>query len=82
MTSMTKDKLEEIMNTLPDNMSEGELCALTLTIYSTYIKDTASIISELVATIYTFASSRGISDELIGIGLRMSADGFDKKKKH
>ena len=82
MTSITKDKLEEIMKTLPDNMSEQELCALTLIIYSTYIKDTASIISELVATIYTFARSHGISDKVIGIGLRMSADSFDKKKKH
>lgn len=82
MTNMTQEKFHEVMDALPDNMSASELCALTLSIYDAYIQDVPEIISELIAVIYTFGRSHGMSDHIISMGLRMTADGFDPKTKH
>lgn len=82
--NMTEKHLDAVMAALPDNMDEGELCALTLTVYSAYVDDPADVISSLIATVYTYGLSRGMSRETMSAGLRMSADLHDKnlKKNH
>lgn len=72
--NMTDELLEDIFKVLPGKLDEGELCALTLSIYSTYIDDPNTILSELLGLVYTFGISAGASRKLISAGLRMMAD--------
>lgn len=72
--NMTDEQLDEIMDAMPDEMSEAELCALTLTIFSAYCESEAEIIPALIATIYTFGMSQGLSRKTISAGLRNTAD--------
>jgi hypothetical protein len=74
---MTDKHLDAVMSALPDDLSEGELCALTLTIYSAFIEDHAAIISELVTAIYCVGETSGMSQKTISLGLRMTADMYD-----
>ena len=76
-TNMTDAQLDAIMDALPDEMSEAELCALTLTMFSAYCEKGADIIPALLATIYTFGLSIGMSREAISRGLRTTADMSD-----
>jgi hypothetical protein len=78
--NMTDKHLDAVMSALPDELSEAELCALTLTLYSAFIDDPAEIISELLTAIYCFGESRGMSKKTISIGLRLSADMHDAKQ--
>jgi hypothetical protein len=82
--NMTEKHLADVMAALPDNMSEGELCALTLTVYSAYVNDPADVISSLIAAVYTYGQTQGMSSKTVSAGLRMSADLHDEnlKKKH
>lgn len=80
--NLTDAHMDAIMSALPDDMDEAELCALTLSIYDAYIQDVPEVISELIALIYTFCRSHGMSDHIISMGLRMTADAFDPKTKH
>jgi hypothetical protein len=75
--NMTDAHLKALLNALPDEMSEDELCATTLTIYSVFMDDPAQIISELIATIYTLGKTSGMSHKDISLGLRASADVYD-----
>jgi hypothetical protein len=75
-SNMTEAHLDAVMDALPDEMSEAELCALTLTIYSAYLDDMPSVISSLIAAIYTYGETRGLSAEAISFGLRMTADTY------
>ena len=75
--NMTDKHLDAVMSALPDDLDEGELCALTLTIYSAFIDDTADIMSALISAIYTFGACRGMSDEKISRALRGMADLWD-----
>ena len=68
--NMTDKHLDAVMSALPDDLSEGELCALTLTIYSAFIDDHASIISELVTAIYCVGETSGMSRSNISRALR------------
>lgn len=79
--NMTKEHLDAVIAALPDNMDEGELCALTLTVYSAYVDEPADVISSLIATVYTYGLSRGISRKTMSAGLRMSADLHDENQK-
>ena len=79
-TNMTDAQLDAIMDALPDEMSEAELCALTLTMFSAYCEKGADIIPALLATIYTFGLSIGMSREAISRGLRVTADLNDTDK--
>lgn len=72
--NMTPEKLDEIMSMLPENMDEAEISALTLTIHSTYTEEPGDIIFNLIATIYSFGLSIGLSYETISEGLRRTAD--------
>jgi hypothetical protein len=75
--NMTDAHLAAVMDAMPDELSEAELCALTLTLYSAFIDDPAEIISELLTAIYCFGESRGMSKKTISIGLRLSVDMHD-----
>jgi len=75
--NMTDEHIEAMMDALPDELSEAELCALTLTIYSAFIDDPAQIMSELVAMIYTFGQNIGMSRKGISLGLRASVAAYD-----
>jgi hypothetical protein len=77
--NMTEKHLADVMAALPDKMDEGELCALTLTVYSTYQNDPADVISSLIAAVYTYGACRGMSSKTVSAGLRMSADLHDTK---
>ncbi len=82
--NMTDEHMDAVMSALPDEMDVSELCALTLTIHSAYLDDTADIMSALISAIYTFGACRGMSDEKISMGLRWTADLHDEnlKTKH
>jgi hypothetical protein len=75
--NMTDAHLQAVMDSLPDELSEAELCALTLTLYSAFIDDPAEIISELLTAIYCFGESRGMSKKTISLGLRMTAEMYE-----
>jgi hypothetical protein len=77
--NMTEDHLDAVFDALPKEMSSGELCALTLAVYSTYLEDTGEIMTELVSTIYTLGISSGISRESVSEGLRRIADMYDEE---
>jgi hypothetical protein len=78
--NMTDAHLTAVIDALPDEMDEAELCALTLTIYSAFIDDPAQIISELLTAIYCFGESRGMSQKTISLGLRLSVDMHEAKQ--
>ena len=75
--NMTDKHLDAVMSALPDDLDEGELCALTLTIYSAFIDDHAAIISELVTAIYCVGETSGMSRSNISRALRGMADLWD-----
>lgn len=75
--NMTDKKLEEIFAVLPNDMTEAELCAMTLTIHSTFLKGPAEIIPALIHTIYTYGMAAGMSVKSISDGLRATADSID-----
>ena len=76
--NITEEKLDEIMAALPDKMEEAEISALTLTIHNAYLDEPAEIINNLIATIYSYGMSIGISYPLISEGLRRTADMQDE----
>jgi hypothetical protein len=76
--NMTDVHLAAVMKALPDELDEAELCALTLTIYSVYMDEPAEIITNLIATIYSYGISVGISQGSISEGLRRSASLHDE----
>jgi hypothetical protein len=79
--NMTEKHLADVMAALPDKMDEGELCALTLTVYSAYVNDPAEVISSLIAAVYTYGAVKGFSAKTMSAGLRMSADLHDENPK-
>lgn len=80
--NMTPEKLDEIMATMPNNMDEGELCALTLTIHNAYMDNPGKIINNLLTTVYSYGLSIGLSYETISAGLRHTADIYDEEHKN
>jgi len=79
--NMTDEHMDAVMSALPDEMDVSELCALTLTIHSAYLDDTAEIMSALISAIYTYGACRGMSSKTVSAGLRMSADLHDENPK-
>ena len=75
--NMTDAHLQAVIDALPDELSEAELCALTLTLYSAFIDDTPKIIHELITAIYCFGESNGMNQKTISLGLRRTADMYD-----
>ena len=80
--NMTEETLEKVFDVLPDKMDDGELCALTLSIYSSYIDDESRIMTELLTLIYAFGRSMGLSKGAISEGLRRMADLYDEETVH
>lgn len=76
--NITGEKLDEIMAVLPDKMEEAEISALTLTIHNAYLEEPAEIINNLIATIYSYGMSIGLSYPSISEGLRRTADMWDE----
>jgi hypothetical protein len=77
---MTDVHLAAVMSALPDDLNEGELCALTLTIYSAFIDNHSAIISELVTAIYCVGEVNGISRSNISRALREIAALWDARE--
>lgn len=80
--NMTPEKLDEIMEALPENMDDEELCALTLTIHTAFVDNPSEVITGLISTIYTYGMSIGLSRESISEGLRRTADFYDEETVH
>ena len=80
--NMTEETLDAVFNVLPEKMDDGELCALTLSIYSAYIDDESKIMGELVTLLYTFGISTGLSKAVISKGLRKMADLYGEETVH
>ncbi len=80
--NMTPEKLDEIMATLPDSMDEPEICALTLTIHNAYLEGPGEIIHNLIAAVYSYGLSIGLSYETISEGLRHTADMYEEDYKN
>jgi hypothetical protein len=78
--NMTDVHLAAVMSALPDDLDEDELCALTLTIYSAFIEDHASIISGLVNAIYCVGETSGMSRSNISRALREMAALWDLRQ--
>jgi hypothetical protein len=76
--NMTDAHLQAVMDALPDTLSEGELCALTLTIYSALIDSPAEIMSCLISAFFTLGEAHDVSNENICLCLRMAADLHEK----
>ena len=79
--NMTQEHLDAVMDALPDELSVGELCALTLTIYNAFLDDPVEVTSELITSIYIYGESRGISSDRISLGLRLTADMHDEQQR-
>ena len=77
--NMTVAHLEAVMAAMPEKMDAAELCALTLTIHSSYLDTQVDIISALISTINTYGASQEISSEVISYSLRLTADLHDEK---
>jgi pyruvoyl-dependent arginine decarboxylase (PvlArgDC) len=77
--NMTKEHLEAVFKALPENLDDGELCAITLSIYSEYRDGPGEIISALISTIYTLGLYWGMSRETVSEGLRKTADMYDEE---
>ena len=77
--NMTEEHLDAVFAALPKEMSNGELCALTLAVYSTYLKEPGEIMDGLISTIYTLGICWGISRESVSEGLRRMADMYDEE---
>ena len=77
--NMTEEHLDAVFKVLPENLSNGELCALTLAVYSTYLEEPGDIMAELISTIYTLGLYWGMSRETVSEGLRKTADMYDEE---
>ena len=80
--NVTSEKLAEIMATMPENMEEAEICALTLTIHNAYLEGPGEIIHNLIAAVYSYGLSIGLSYESISEGLRHTADMYEEDYKN
>lgn len=77
--NMTKEHLKAIFDALPEQMGEGELCALTLTLHDAFLDKPQDIITNLISTIYTFGMSQGLPTAAISEGLRGAARIYDEE---
>ena len=80
--NMTEAHLDAVMSALPNEMEEGELCALTLTIYSAYNNDTVAISAALLKNFQTYAMSRGVPVENVALALHMAADAMGENENN
>lgn len=76
--NMTNEHLKAIFDALPEEMDEGELCALTLTLHSAFLDKPQDIITNLITTIYTFGMSQDLPTAAISECLRGAAKLHDE----
>jgi hypothetical protein len=76
---MTKEHLKAIFDALPEELDEGELCALTLTLHRAFLETPQDIITNLISTIYTFGMTEGLHAAAISEGLRGAALIYDEE---
>jgi hypothetical protein len=76
---MTQKHLDAVFETLPENLTEGELCVLTLTIHSAFLETPQEIITNLISTIYVYGASKGVPNSVISEGLRGTARIYDEE---
>ena len=79
--SVTDEEFEAIVNSMPEEMDENEVCAMILTICTAYIDDHSGVMSTLVTAIYTYGDAIGAPREKISATLRKTADLYDSKQK-
>ena len=77
--NMTKEHLKAIFDALPEELDEGELCALTLTLHRAFLETPQDIITNLISTIYTFGMTEGLHAAAISEGLRGAALIYDEE---
>ena len=74
--NMTPEHLKAILDAMPDEMTEGELCALTLTIHAAYMRKPAQVANNLIATVATHAMSQGLTNSDIATVFNMAARSY------
>ena len=75
-TNINEDNLKAIMDAMPDEMSEEELCALTLTMHMAYMKKSSEIAKNLIVTIATHAMSQGLTNPEIAKVFNMAVASY------
>lgn len=79
--SVTDEDFAAILNSMPEEMDDGEVCAMILSICTAYIDDHSGVMSLLVAAIYTYGDAIGAPRGKISESLRKTADLYDSKQK-
>lgn len=79
--SVSEEDFIAIMEAMPEEMDDGEVCAMILSICTAYIDDDAKVISTLLSAIYTYGNAIGAPREKISASLRRTADLYDNKQK-
>lgn len=63
--NMTQKNLKAILDAMPDEMTDGEICALTLTIHTAYMRSPSAISGNLISAVVTHAMSQGLRNDEI-----------------
>lgn len=79
--SVTDDDFIAIMEAMPEEMNDHEVCAMILSICTAYIDDDSKVMSMLLSAIYTYGDAIGAPREKISATLRKTADLYDSKQK-
>lgn len=79
--SVTYEDFIAIMEAMPDEMDDHEVCAMILSICTAYIDDDYKVMSMLLSAIYTYGDAIGAPREKISATLRKTADLYDSKQK-
>jgi ADP-dependent phosphofructokinase/glucokinase len=75
-TNINEENLKDIMDAMPDEMTSGELCALTLTMHMAYMQKPSEIAKNLIVTIATHAMSQGLTNPEIAKVFNMAAASY------
>lgn len=79
--SVSDEDFMAIMDVMPEEMDDHEVCAMILSICTAYIDDDAKVMSMLLSAIYTYGGAIGAPRERISATLRKTADLYDNKQK-
>lgn len=79
--SVTDEDFIAIIEAMPDEMDDHEVCAMILSICTAYIDDDYKVMSMLMSAIYTYGDAIGAPREKISATLRKTADLYDSKQK-
>lgn len=79
--SVSEEDFDAIMDAMPEEMNDHEVCAMILSICTAYIDNDAKVVSLLLSAIYTYGDAIGVPREKISASLRKTADLYDSKQK-